>query len=147
MTIRYIYPRCVLQGERFDPQPLLNLDSFKVVNYHCIGDWTRVGRLRGKPETTGYIRLGAKGVDFDKFIDPVLAKEILEQFVDNLLSIKDLIINSNACLKVLYLFLGYENQGYWEFSPQLLRKIRELNLTLAPSFSEVDDTFFGSPAK
>ena len=126
MAIRDIYFYCALQGENFDPIPLLNLDKFTVADYHCVGDWTRIAKLRGEPQKTGYICLEAKGENF-------------EGFVNNLFLAKELITENNTEVRELHIFLEYENQCNWWFDASLLKIIGELNLDLTISCSEVED--------
>lgn len=119
-----LYFHCALQGESFDPTPFLNTEQFEVLNYHRIGDIAEQGRFKGQARDDGYVRFKARVDDFDEFVYRLYAQ-------------KPLVVENNAERRELHIFLGYEGQCNWDFDPDVLRMISELDLTLTISCAEM----------
>jgi len=127
MSIHTLRFYCALQGQEFDPVPLLNVESFEIMDYYCLGDIASKGRFKGQPLEDAYICFRSKEGGFD-------------EFVNKLYRMKELMLQNKAERRELHLFLGYQNQCNWWFDAEILRIIGELNLDLTLSCSEIDDS-------
>ncbi len=111
---------CILSKDDFDPDPFLSYDQFDM-DYHRRGD---ISKRSGMVFTSGGITLSSKNEDIDNFLN-------------DLYSIRGLIAESDNGNRVLYVLLGYEDQCNWDFSLEELRMIVEMGFVLAVSCSKM----------
>jgi hypothetical protein len=109
---------CSLSGPNFDPTPFLNQHQFKISRYHRIGDVGTTGTMKGRIWKSGHVLFESKKGDFDEFVQEVY-------------SIKDLILESQTEERELHISLWYEAQCNWEFDPGISDMDFTLTITCA----------------
>ncbi len=110
---------CILSKDDLDPDDFLGFNQFDI-KYHRRGDL----RYNGQLFESGVVSLSSKTEDVD-------------QFLNDLYSIRELIAESDDGERTLYVLLGYEDQCNWDFSLEELRMIVEMGFALAVSCSEM----------
>src|SRR5262245_16662339 len=114
MSITNIYFNCTLQGDNFDPTPLLGNNQLEIIDYHHRGEVDQRKGREGRIFEDGGVLFTSKGGGF-------------EEFVKKLYSIKDLMVgNPVDDRRVVYIALEYEGHCNWEIEPHLLKMIGEL---------------------
>jgi hypothetical protein len=114
-----------LQGPNFDPTPFLADEQFEILEFHRVGEIAAKGRSVGQPLDFGYVRFSSREKNF-------------EEFVNRLYSSRELITGSRDEIRELHIFLEYEGQCNWEFTPSLLRMVSDLELVLTITCDAVE---------